>query len=75
MPPKTDRDVIIFAGNKRGWTIEDQGPDRVLFIKAQRVVSVNFDPDRTGRVVSAFDGTKAIKGRMPGAVLAVLNRG
>lgn len=71
----TMKDVLLFAGHKRKWTVEQQGTDRVLFIKANRVVSVNFDPDQTGNVVSAFDGTKAIKGKMPGAVLAVLNRG
>lgn len=71
----TARDTILFAANKRGWDVEHDSPIRVLCIKANRVISVNFDPDLTGSVVSAFDGTKAIKGKMPGAVLAVLNRG
>lgn len=71
---QTDKDIIHYAANKYGWQIENS-PIRVLFIKPGRVISVNFDPDRTGKVVSAFDGTRAIKGKMPGAVLNIIRRG
>lgn len=76
MPPNqaTDKDIIHYAAIKNGWQVENS-PIRMLIIKANRVISVNFDPDRTGKVVSAFDGTRAIKGRMPGAVLNIIRRG
>lgn len=74
MPQETDLQMILHVARRRDWRAsQDERTGRLVLSKGNRTVTVNFNPDAPGSVLSAFDGTSAIKGRMPGAVLAVLN--
>lgn len=74
MPQPTDLQMILHVARRRGWKVsQDERTGRLTLVKGDRTVTVNFSPDAPGAVLSAFEGTSAIKGRMPGAVIAVLN--
>lgn len=74
MPQPTDLNLILHAARRRDWRAsQDERTGRLMLIKGNRTVTVNFSPDAPESVLSAFDGTSAVKGKMPGAVIAVLN--
>lgn len=76
MPPdQTDRQLILHVARRRGWEVSADGPNRVICKKGSRVISVNFFPDRPGEIISAFDGTTAVKGKVLQNIIAILNRG
>lgn len=77
MPPKMpNRYKIGRAAVDSGWSPVQTGPDRMVFARGGRAVSVNFRPDEPDEIVSAFDDSTAIKGRdMTAAVVAALRKG
>lgn len=72
---QTDRQMVLHVARRRDWRAEqDERTGRITLRKGNRTVTVNFFPDRPADIISAFEGVHAIKGRMPAAVIAVLNK-
>lgn len=64
------------AAVKFGWVPVKSVSSRMIFCKGTRTISVNFRLDADDEIVSAFDGTTAIKGQdMTAAVVAALRKG